>query len=69
MKGFLIRGWEPILPGVRQLYVRVPANQQSPSGAGFPHRAGRFRRGITVFVPRLSELYMDGEIYDPGMGT
>ena len=40
-----------------------------PVGLGFPHRAGRFRpREITVFVPRLSELYMYGGIYDPGMG-
>ena len=40
---FLVREWEPILPGVSWLYVRSPANQRSASGTGIPHRAGRFR--------------------------
>ena len=34
MEGFLIRGWEPILPGVRWLYVRSSANQRPANGAG-----------------------------------
>ena len=57
MEGFLIRGWEPILPGVRWLYVRSPPNQRSASGAGVSTPCGTFStRGITVFVPKLSEL-------------
>ena len=57
MEGFLIRGWEPILLGVRWLYVRSPANQRSASEAGVSIPCGEVStRGITVFVPRLSEL-------------
>ena len=53
MKGFLIRGWEPILPGVRQLYVRVPANQQSPSGAGVSTPCGAVSTGDHRFRPQV----------------
>ena len=57
MEGFLIRGWENILPGVRWFYVRFTANQRSSSGAGVSTPCGAISdRGITVFVPRLSEL-------------
>ena len=57
MEGFLIWGCEPILPGVRWLYVRAPANQRSASGAGVSTPFGAVSTlGITVFVPRLSEL-------------
>ena len=39
---------------------------------GFTHRVpygAVLTRGITVFVPGLSELYMYGEISEPGMRT
>ena len=42
---FIIRGWEPILPEVRWLYVQSPASQRRPVGLVFPPRAGRFRPG------------------------
>ena len=71
MEGFLMRGWELILPGVRWLYVRSSANQRSASGTGVstPCRAVS-TRGITDFdfVPRLSELHMYGGISEPEMG-
>ena len=41
MEGFMMRGWNLILPGACLLYLRTPANQRSAGGAGFPHRAGR----------------------------
>ena len=65
-EGFMIRRWEPILPGVRCLYVRSPANHRSASGtaASTPCRA---TRRITVFLPRLSELQRFGRISDLGM--
>ena len=34
MEGCLTRGYELIIPGVRWLYVRSPANQRSAGGAG-----------------------------------
>ena len=38
-------------------------------GLGFPHPSGAVStRGMTMFVPRLSELYVHGGISDPGMG-
>ena len=56
---FLIRRRHPILPGVRWLYIRTPANQRSAGGAGFSTPCGAVStRGNSVFVPRLSELYM-----------
>ena len=57
MEVFLMRGWEHIISGVRWLYVRSPANQRSASGTGVFMPCGAVStRGITVFVPRLSEL-------------
>ena len=55
-------------PRGRWLYVRSPANQRSACGAGVSTPCGAVStRGITVFVPRLSESYMYGGISDPGM--
>ena len=54
MEGFLTRGWERILPGVRWLYVRSPADERSASGTGVSTPCGA--DSITVFFPRLSEL-------------
>ena len=45
MEGFLIRGWDPVVPGWRWLYFRAPANQQSVSRVGFSTRPRRFRPG------------------------
>ena len=68
MEVFLIREWAPILPGVRWLYVRSPANQRSASRAGVSTPCGTVStRGITVFVSMLSELSIYGGIPDPGM--
>ena len=54
---FITRGWKLILPGVRWLYVRSPANQRSASRTGVSTPCGAvLTRGITVLVPRLSEL-------------
>ena len=59
MEGFLIRGWELFLPGVHWLYERSTANQRSASGPGVSTPFGAVSdRGITVLVPRLSEMYM-----------
>ena len=56
-EGFLIHRWEPILPGVRWRYVRASANQQPARGVGVSALCGAVStRGITVFVPGLSEL-------------
>ena len=57
MEGFILRGWELILPGVRWLCVRSPANQRSAGGTGVSTPCGAVStRGITIFVPGLSEL-------------
>ena len=57
MEGFLIREWKPILPGVSWLYVRSPASQRPAGAAGVSTPCGAVStRGITVFVPALSEL-------------
>ena len=68
MEGFLIRGCETILPGVRWLYVQSPAHQRSGSGAEVSTPCGTvLTQGITVFVPGLWDLWMYGGISDPGM--
>ena len=55
-EGFLNRGWEPILLGLRWLYAPQPISDR-PVGLRFPHRARRCRsRHNSVFVPELSEL-------------
>ena len=65
--GLLIQGWKPILPGVRWHFVRFPVSQRPASGAGVSTPCGAVStRGITVFVPTLSELQMYGGISDPG---
>ena len=57
IEGFLIRGWKHILLGMRWIYLRSPSNQRPASGAGVSTPGGAVStRGITVFVPRLSEL-------------
>ena len=57
MEGFLIRGWDPIVPGWCWLYSRAPANQRSARGVGVSTPIGAVStRGITVCVPGLSEL-------------
>ena len=50
MEEFLIQGWDPILPGVRWLYIRTPASDWLV-GLGFSHRAGRCRPGESPFSP------------------
>ena len=61
--GFLIRGWELILPGcggtstlargatlaARWLHEPYPISNH-PVGLGFPHRAGRYRPGRSLFL-------------------
>ena len=70
MERFLIRGWGPVAPGWRWRYFRALANQRSAGGVGFSTPCGAVStRGITVFVPELSELYMYGRISEPGAGT
>ena len=70
MEGFLIREWDPVVPGWRWLDFRAPANQRSADGVGVSTPCGAVStRGITVFVPALSELQMYGGIAKPGMGT
>ena len=67
MEGFLIRD---VVPGRRWLYSRAPANQRSADGVGVSTPRGAIStRGITVFVPGMSELQMHGGISEPGMGT
>ena len=54
MEVVLIRGWEPILPGMRWLYIiRAPANQRSASGAGFNTVLGGFDPGDHRFRPQF----------------
>ena len=57
MEGFMIRGWDPVFPGWCWLYSRDPANQRSAGGVGVSTPCGAVStRGITIFVPGLSEL-------------
>ena len=52
MEGFMIQGWDSILPGVRWLHKRTAANQRSAGGLvelGFPDDAGQCRPGETPF--------------------
>ena len=61
MEGFLIRGWERILPACGKTssfargqplaahWLHDPANPQPVSAVGFPHRAGRYRLGRSLF--------------------
>ena len=49
MEGFLMRGWELILPGCPgSMYDPQPISDR-PLGLGFPHRAGRCRPGGSPF--------------------
>ena len=69
MERFLIRGWDHIVLGWHWLISRSQAYQRSASGVGISTPCGAVpTRGITVFVPGLSELQMYRVIYDPGMG-
>ena len=58
MEGFLLRGWDFILPGWRWLY-EPQIGISTPCGAAST-------RGTAVFVPSLLELYTYASIYDPG---
>ena len=49
IKGFMIRRWEPILPGMRWLYGRARANQRSASGAGVSKPWGAVSTGGSSF--------------------
>ena len=42
MEGFLIRGWEIVVPGWRWIYFQATANQRSAGGVGIstPVRGG-----------------------------
>ena len=56
MEGFLIREWDPVLPGWRWVYFRAPANQRLAGGVGVSTPCGAVpTRQITVFVPALSD--------------
>ena len=57
VEGFMIRGWNPIVPGWRWLYARAPANQHSSGGVGVNTPWGAVStRGTTVFVSGFSEF-------------
>ena len=57
MGGFLVRGWDPIVPGWRWIYFRAPATQQAADGVGVSKPCGAVStRGVTVFALWLSEL-------------
>ena len=49
MEGFLLQGWESVLPGVRWLIGRAPASRRLAGGAGFSHYAGQFQSGGSPF--------------------
>ena len=70
MECFLIRGWDPIFPGVLWLYIRTsqPISNQLV-GLGLPHRAGRCcpERTPFSFPSRPSCRFI--RISDPEMGT
>ena len=69
MEGFLIRGWEIILPGcggtsalargatlaARWLHEPQPISNQ-PVGLVFPQTAGRYRPGGSLFHPRVDRV-------------
>ena len=70
MEGFLIRRWDPVVPGRRWLFFRAPANQRLAGGVGVCTLCGAVPTpGITIFVPALSELSLYGVIAEPGTGT
>ena len=57
IKGFMIRGWDAIVPEWRWFYFRAPANQRSAGGVEISTLCGAVStRRITVFVPGLLEL-------------
>ena len=59
----------PSQSAIDQLYLRSPVKQRLSTGAGVSTPCGVCStRGITVFVPGLSQLYIHGGISDPGMG-
>ena len=74
MKGFLIRGWNPILPGggrtltlargatlaARSLHEPLPISNQ-PVRLGFPHRAGDIDpRDLRVRLRVVAAVGMEG---------
>ena len=70
MQGFTIRGWYFNTPAWGWLALRTPANWRSVSGFGFSRPCGAIStRGIALFFPGLSELYMYEIISDLGIGS
>ena len=66
----MIQGWDHIVPGWLWLYSRSPVNQRSAGIIGVSTPCGEVStRGITVFVPGLSGLWIYGEIPEPRIGT
>ena len=59
VEGFLLQGWYLILPGVRWLYARVPANERAASGAGVSTACGAFRPGGSIFRPQVVGVVKD----------
>ena len=70
MERFLIRGWDPVLPGWRWLHEPQPISYfVSASGVGVSTPCGAVSTGGTiVFVPDVLELQKYGRISHPGMG-
>ena len=70
MEGFLIRGCELILSGVRWLYVRSSANQRSASGTGVFYTVRYcFDPGDLRCRPKIVGVVKVLRISDPGMET
>ena len=54
---------------LRSLHFCAPANQRSAGRVGISTPLGAvLTREIAFFIPMLSELWMYGGFYDPGMG-
>ena len=53
MEGFLIREWDPVVPGCRWLYIRSPANQRWARDWGFHTVRGGFDPGDHRFRPEV----------------
>ena len=61
MEGFMLRGWDLIFPGWHWIYeLQVDVFELiTMVQLGFPHRAGRCRRGVSpVLSPILQGLYV-----------
>ena len=70
MEGFLIRGWELILPAVALCTIPSESAISDRRVAGVSTPCGAVAtRVTTVFVPRLAELYGYGTVSNTGMRT